>query len=256
MTIGSIGSFGGMLLRIAGILFLVYVLLVGLIFLFQRSLLYFPTHFDSRSVLEPWLDGEERFGFCREVSKPDMIWLMMHGNAGQASDRDYVLPRISERDSLYVLEYPGYGKRAGNPTMSAINQAAIRAYRKLREENPNIPIGVIGESIGSGPACVLASESVPPDKIELVVPFDTLANVASDVFPFLPVRLLLLDRWNNVEALRDYSGLVRVYAAEDDRIIPPTHARALAEEAPNAVLIEIPGGHNEWAFQDSVVFEH
>lgn len=181
---------------------------------------------------------------------------MTHGNGGQAADRDYVLPKISDRDSLYVLEYPGYGKREGKPSLKSINAAAVDAYRILRDENPGTPVCVIGESIGSGPACVLASEEPAPDQVALVVPFDKLTNVAADTFPFLPVRLLLLDRWDNVEALGDYSGPVQIYAAEGDRIIPAKHARALADEIGGAEFIEVSGGHNEWSYQEDIRFEH
>src|SRR5205085_2530652 len=119
------------------------------------------------------------------------VWLMMHGNGGQAADRDYVLSHFSDQDSLYVLEYPGYGLREGQPSMESINQAALDAYHILRSRNQNTPVCVLGESIGSGPACVLAREKVAPDKIVLVVPFDSMVNVASERFYFLPVRLML-----------------------------------------------------------------
>src|ERR1700677_1402375 len=109
---------------------------------------------------------------------------MAHGNGGQAAGRDYVLRRMSKEDSLYVLEYPGYGSREGSPSMESINQAASEAYRLLRARNPNTPVCVLGESLGSGPACMLAGEKIAPEKIMLVVPFDTLANVAAEHFPF------------------------------------------------------------------------
>jgi pimeloyl-ACP methyl ester carboxylesterase len=122
----------------------------------------------------------------------------------------------------------------------------------LRSRNPDTPVCVLGESIGSGPACALARESIAPDKIVLVVPFDSLANVASKHFPFLPVRLLLRDTWNNVETLRHYNGPVEIFGAMDDTIIPIEHAKALARQIPKAQLIAITGGHNDWSKDDQV----
>ena len=177
---------------------------------------------------------------------------MMHGNAGQAADRDYVLQRMSEKDSLYVVEYPGYGSRKGNPSLESMNQAASEAYQLLRSRNPNIPVCVLGESIGSGPACALAQEKFQPDKILLVVPFDSLAKVASRHFPFLPVRFLLRDDWNNVESLRRYTGPVEIVGAVSDTIIPIDHAKALATQVPRARFIAIEGGHNDWSENDQV----
>src|SRR5262249_40423007 len=94
--------------RIVGILVGLYALVVALIYLRQRSMLFFPSHDAQPTQLAPWSDGHATIGYCREASNARTIWLMMHGNAGQAAGRDYVLRRMSSQDSLYVLEYPGY----------------------------------------------------------------------------------------------------------------------------------------------------
>jgi len=234
------------MIRVLIIALITYAVVALVIFLRQRSLLYFPTHREARSTLLPWRVAGKTIGYCREVPNPRTVWLMMHGNAGQAADRDYVLPRISPQDSLYVLEYPGYGSRQGSPCLTAMNLAAAEAYRVLRSSNPGTAVALIGESVGSGPACALASEQVPPEKIVLVVPFDTLAHVASHKFPFLPIRLLLRDHWDNVQALTGYRGALDIYGAVDDQIIPITHAKVLADSVPGARFIPIAGGHNDW----------
>jgi fermentation-respiration switch protein FrsA (DUF1100 family) len=233
--------------RIIAIPFALYLALVTIVYFQQRSLLFFPAHGAPSTKLTPWSNGSDTIGYCREAPNARTIWLMMHGNAGQASDRDYVLGRMSDQDSLYVLEYPGYGSREGKPSMASMNQAASEAYKLLRTRNRSTPVCVLGESIGSGPACSLAREKTPPDKIVLVVPFDTLASVASRRFYFLPVRLMLHDSWDNVEALRHYPGPVEIFGAINDTIIPIEHARALARSVPAAHLTEIAGGHNDWS---------
>ena len=241
-------------LRIVAIPFAVYLVLVATVYFRQRSMLFFPTHAAPSTRLAPWLDGNRTIGFCRVVPNAHTVWLMMHGNAGQAADRDYVLSRMSDQDSLYVLEYPGYGLREGSPSLESMNQAASEAYELLRSQNPNtnIAICVLGESIGTGPACSLAREKTAPDKIVLVVPFDSLASVASRRFFFLPVRLLLRDSWDNVESLRHYAGPVEIFGAIDDTIIPIEHAKSLARQIPSARFIAITGGHNDWSVNDRV----
>jgi hypothetical protein len=133
-----------------------------------------------------------------------------------------------------------------------MNRAASEAYRLLHLHNPNIPVCVLGESIGSGPACSLAMEAIAPDKIVLVVPFDSLASVAASRFYFLPVRLLLRDAWDNVESLKRYTGPVEIFGATGDTIIPIEHAKTLARKTPGAHFIEIEGGHNEWSEDNKV----
>jgi pimeloyl-ACP methyl ester carboxylesterase len=240
------------MLRILALLSMAYVGLVVLVYFRQRSMLFFPSHRALPSGLNPWSDGSQVLGYCREMPNPRTIWFMMHGNGGEAADRDYVVASMSEDDSLYVLEYPGYGAREGSPSMESINRAAREAYRILRSQHPNLPICALGESIGSGPACVLAQENAAPDKIVLVVPFDSLVKVGSYHFPFLPVRLVLRDPWNNVEALRQYRGPVEIFGAKNDTIIPIAHARALANQIPGAQFTAIEGDHNDWSLGDQV----
>ena len=236
----------------AALAYLAVCLLVGLN---QRSLLYFPTHSAAATQLRPWSIDGETIGYRHTVPAPNTVWLMTHGNGGQAANRAYVLPRLSPADSFFVLEYPGYGLRTGSPSKNAMNAAALAAYQALRREFPGTPVCALGESIGSGPASYLGTVSTPPDKIILVVPFDTLANVAAHRMPFLPVRLLLRDNWDNVTALKSYPGPVEIYGAIDDSIIPFEHAKNLAAQLPTATFIPLEGGHNDWSTSPRVRVE-
>jgi len=219
---------------------------------FQRKLLYYPTNDNEVHGLDVWQHDGRLIGYARELASPVNVWLLLHGNGGQASDRVYALSSFSGRDALFILEYPGYGKRPGSPSMTSINEAAIEAYELLRLRFPQTPLCVVGESIGSGPATVLATTPRPPAKIVLIVPFDVLARVVAHHYPFLPASLLLRDNWNNIKALEGYKGPVEIFGARDDRIIPIEHARVLAAAIPGAIFHEIDGGHNDWAVRGRV----
>jgi hypothetical protein len=244
------------MLRVLISIAIAYLLLLAAAALLQRRLLYYPTHHAGHPGLAEWRVGGELVGYSREVPEPENVWLMLHGNGGQAGDRVYALTSFSHRDSVYLLEYPGYGSRAGAPSMASINGAAIAAYGALRDRFPGTPVCVVAESVGSGPASVLAGQPRPPAKLVLIVPFDTLARVAQRHFPYLPVRLILRDRWDNVAALAEYRGVVEIFAARDDTIIPAEHARALATSLANARFHEIPGGHNDWALPGRVAIRN
>lgn len=218
----------------------------------QRKLLYFPSHLDLSTGLTPWLHKGEVIGFSREVPSPRNIWFMLHGNGGQAAHRASALPCFSREDSVYILEYPGYGLRAGKPSMKSINEAATAAYNLLREKFPTLPVCVVGESLGSGPACFLASSPRPPDKLVLIVPYDELARVAAERYPFLPVRLILHDNWNNLVALATYRGPLEIYAEKFDTSIPIAHAKTLAASKTQTIFHELAGEHNDWSTDSSV----
>jgi len=218
----------------------------------QRSLLFHPTHEAPNPSLAAWKLGERVIGYARIVSTPRNVWLLLHGNGGQAAFRGYAMPSFSPDDSVYVVEYPGYGQRPGTPSLESINAAAREAYDQLRAEFPQTPVCVAGESIGSGPACFLATSPRPPDKIVLMVPFAVLRDVAGDHVALLPSRLLIADNWNNVASLQTFNGPLEIFAAKDDTIIPIRHAKALAAAKPQTAFHAFEGGHNDWPYDGRV----
>jgi uncharacterized protein len=220
----------------------------------QRPFLFYPTHKNVESTpLTEWKLAEETIGYARPVPDPQNVWLMLHGNAGQAADRTYALPAFSERDAVFIMEYPGYGLRGGKPTKTSFDAAAAEAYLALRKTFPNTRVCILGESIGSGPACSLATQAPPPDKIVLVVPFDKLASVAARHLRFLPVSSILEAKWDNLRSLSTYQGPVEIFAALNDTVIPIQHAQNLARRIPSAHFHPIPGGHNDWSTGNHVV---
>jgi len=230
------------------------VVLLGLIGCsnIEKSLLFFPSHRKGSPGLTPWIMKSTLIGYSRPVDSPKNVWLMLHGNAGQAADRIYAIRHFSTEDSVFILEYPGYGSRAGIPSSESFNAAAKEAYLFLRASYPAIPVCVLGESIGSGPASTLARLAPRPNKLVLVVPFDRLSAVAGDHFPAIIVRLILKDDWDNIASLRGFSGPVEIYGAEEDAVIPVRHARSLATAVPSSKFVLISGGHNDWSDQDAV----
>jgi pimeloyl-ACP methyl ester carboxylesterase len=198
-------------------------------------------------MLTPWVSQGALIGYARIVAAPKNVWLMLHGNGEQASDRGYALPCFSPDDAVFILEYPGYGERKGVPSQESLDRAARDGYLLLRQTYPRLPVCVVGESLGTGVASSLADLSPAPDKIVLIVPFDRLSLVAEDHFPDFLVPLILTDNWDNVAALSHYRGPLDIFGAEDDRVIPVAHAKALAAALPSARFFLIPGGHNGWS---------
>lgn len=214
--------------------------------LIQRAVLFHPTHDAQAELLKPWVDRGRVIGYARDLPEPRNVWLLLHGNGGQAATRDYVLKVFDDGDAVFVMEYPGYGKRPGIPSRASFDKAARQAYRLLRARFPDRPVCVASESLGSGPASVLSGEADPPDKIVLVVPFSDLASLAGEYVRFPPPAWLVAGGWNNVQALAGYRGPVEVFGAELDRAIPVQQARALAASLPQAKFHLLPGGHRDW----------
>ena len=218
----------------------------------ESSLLFYPTHHTGTHGLAEWDEHGALLGYARPVASPHNVWLMLHGNAGQAADRAYAISHFPPDDAVYILEYPGYGKRGGVLSSSTFNEAAKNAYLSLREHYPDKPVCVVGESIGTGPASSLAGLPVPPNKIVLIVPFDKLSLVANEHVSSSPVASLMTNEWDNIAALAHYKGPVDIFGAQGDTVIPVSHAKALAAAVPASRFTLIAGGHNDWPNSDEV----
>lgn len=214
-----------------------------------RQMMYAPSHHANENGLSRWTIGDRLIGFSRSVESPQNVWLMLHGNGGQAADRTYALHAFDDRDAVFILEYPGYGQRAGRLSRASFDAAAKEAYELLLSQFPGTPVCVATESLGSGPGSMLAGLARPPDKFVFIVPFDDLKSLGRTHMSWLPVGLILAGSWDNVKAMEDFRGPVDVYGAEGDGIIPVKHARRLASSLPHAQFYLIPGGHNDWPDQ-------
>jgi uncharacterized protein len=238
-----------------------YLLLIIVVAVFQRRLIYFPTQLSS-DVAEraaaargfvAWRNTTgDVIGWRLPVSGlPTASVLIAHGNAGSAVDRDYLARPIHQAAAVdvYILEYPGYGIRAGSPSMASLLSAADEAFDLLPVDEP---VYVVGESLGSGVAAHLAqTRGRRVAGLMLFMPYDKLASVARSKMPFLPVALVLRDKFAPSEWLKEYHGPVKIVLAGADEVIPARFGRRLYDglSGPKDLQV-VPGArHNDVASQ-------
>ena len=221
----------------------------------QRKLLYFPAQIPADAVVQaasehgfiPWKNNSGQIiGWkipARSVATGSI--LIVHGNAGCAIDRDYLAQPVHEAADVdvFVLEYPGYGARPGSPGKISFIAAAEEAFALLAT---NAPRYVVSESIGAGAACEMAKNH--PAEIAglaLFVPYDELAKVAQKQMPFLPASLLLFDRFNPEECLKNYHGPVKMIIAGADEVIGASAGQRLFDRYAGRKNLQIfPGAHH------------
>jgi pimeloyl-ACP methyl ester carboxylesterase len=243
------------ILRVLLTLVIFYVLFALAAVVFQRRLIYFPTKIPADVAVQagaehgvvPWKNpaGQIIGWKLPATSSPVASVLITHGNAGCAIDRGYLASPIHDAApvDVYVLEYPGYGSREGSPDKRSFLAAADEAFGLLTN---GLPKYLVSESIGAGVACHLAkAHSTNVAGLVLFMPYHDLASVAQRKMPFLPAYLLLLDRFNPAECLRDYRGPVKIVLAGADEIIPVQSGRRLFDgyQGPKTLQI-IPGAHH------------
>ena len=240
-----------------------YLLLVGLVFLVQKRLLYFPDPappaiaaipLGSGLTLEPWPAGGAAFRGYASAGWPADAPLrgtvvVFHGNAGSARDRVYYGLALEARGYRVVLaEYPGYGGRAGELSEAALIQDGRETARQALAAFGG-PLLVWGESLGAAVAAgVAADATLPVAGVALITPWDRLTDLAQTLYWYLPVRWLLRDRYDSIAYLRDYRGKAAVLVAERDEIIPARHSQNLydALREPKQRWIFADAGHNRW----------
>jgi len=106
-----------------------------------------------------------------------------------------------------------------------------------------------GESLGAGVVAAVAAEpAAPVAGLVLLTPWDSLPDLAQHLYPFLPVRWLLRDRYDSVRNLAGVTVPVAVVIAEQDEIIPFAHSQRLYESvaAPKQRWVLPGAGHNTW----------
>jgi fermentation-respiration switch protein FrsA (DUF1100 family) len=133
---------------------------------------------------------------------------------------------------VLLLEYRGYGGNPGAPTEAGLYADADAALDFLSQDGiPASRLVIYGESLGSGVAVHMAAERELAALI-LEAPFTRLADAASYHYSFVPVSVLLRDRFDSLSAIGKIRAPILILHGERDRVIPVRFGRALLAAAP------------------------
>jgi uncharacterized protein len=242
-----------------GVVVLVLALLTGLLWAFQRSLIYLPdpgpvpaasTFLDgARDVVLTTADGLDLGGWYLPGDDGAAAVLVASGNAGHRGYRAPLAAALHEAGlSVLLFDYRGYGGNPGSPSEEGL-ALDVRAARTFLTEDAAVPaerLLYFGESLGAAVVTELATEH-PPAGMVLRSPFVDLASVAAVHYPFLPARALLRDRYPVAEQLADVTVPTTVVYGSADSIVPPEQSRAVADAAARLHdEVEVPGAdHND-----------
>ena len=225
--------------RVVRFVLIAYVAVSLFLYFFQRRLQYFPDTANpslppGASDLEEFTtttdDGVEIKGWYWPGPKPLTI-VIFHGNGGHRGHRVELMRMLRNRlgVSLCMPDYRGYGGSAGSPTEDGLYRDAEATLAWLRDRGVSSFI-YMGESLGTGVAVELARRQ-PPRALILQSGFSSCVAVAQNVYPFLPVGLLMTDRYDSAAKIGQISCPVLMIHGEADRIIPMRYGQALFEAA-------------------------
>jgi hypothetical protein len=218
---------------------ILYLAVCAAMWAFQERLL-FPTWLVTAS--SPLPPGGERLTVTapdgvalegvylppRQGQGGDTLLLVFAGNATNAQALAERLRIAFPEHPIAAFHYRGYAPSGGTPNAEAMVADAPFAFDLVAARFRPRRIVAIGVSLGSGIASSLAAQR-PLAGLILVTPFDSLKNVAQQVYWWLPVPLLMRHDVDSAAALRGRPIPVAIVAAADDSLVRPERTQALRE---------------------------
>jgi uncharacterized protein len=208
-----------------------YLLVLTFIYLNQRNLLYHPTEnnylddkieFNHTEVrIETEKNIELKSWFIKKDLKKYKTLVFFHGNAGNLFNRVHKLNELNKLDiNILIISWRGFSGNSGNPTEKNLYTDAkliIKWLNNLGVSDDKIIL--YGESLGTGVAVELGQKNTF-NSIILESPFTSIAKAAKIYYPYLPINLLLKDRYDSIDKIDKITKPVLIMHGMKDNIVP------------------------------------
>jgi pimeloyl-ACP methyl ester carboxylesterase len=236
------------------------VAIVATIYLAQTSIIFPAKAVGGAGPLPPGAvrlelatgDGHRLHGVHLVPRSPGghPVILAFSGHAWNAEDAAMFLAGLYPHADVVAFHYRGYRPSTGVPSARALLGDAPFIHDFVSQQFAGRPIVAVGFSIGSGVAAHLASRRPLAGSV-LVTPFDSLAAIGRDHYPWLPVAPLLRHQMDPAEDMQASHVPTAIIIAGRDTLIPPRRAHSLAKQVPNLVYSRTieEAGHNN-------IYEH
>jgi uncharacterized protein len=229
---------------VLGVIVAIYLALLALLFVMQRSLLFVPNRerpdlteaglgAAMRAIELVTVDGLRLLAWYQApAGNPGALLLYLHGNAGHIGDRaDRVRPYLEAGFGVLLVEFRGYGGNPGQPSEAGFYSDARAALDFLAEQGVSGKRLVIyGESLGTGVAVQMAVER-DCGALVLEAPYTSVAAVAQSRYWMFPVRRLVLDKFDSLSKIGRLRCPVFIMHGERDQVIPIRYGRELFQAA-------------------------
>ena len=208
-----------------------YILVLIYIYINQRNLLYHPE--DNNYIKdkiefiheEIWIKTEKDIKLKSWLIKKDLkkykTLIFFHGNAGNLFNRVHKLNELNKLDfNILIISWRGFSGNLGKPTEKNLYIDAKLSVQWLNNLGvTNDKIILYGESLGTGVAVELGQNNTF-NSIILESPFTSIAKTAKIYYPYLPINLLLKDRYDSIDKISKITKPVLIMHGMKDNIIP------------------------------------
>ena len=229
-------------MQIILIIFLVYFFILVFLYFYQRNLLYHPNEnnysgdqisVDIKKVKILTSDKIELLGWYHEKNIKNLKTLLFfHGNAGSLENRIHKINHFKEMDiNFLIIAWRGFSGNKGKPSEKGLyddGQSAINWLKNNGLDEKNLIL--YGESLGTGVATHLAQNKNFAGII-LETPFTSMIDAAKTFYPYIPVKLLLKDKFENQKKIKNINLPILIMHGEVDQIVPFSMGKKIYEIA-------------------------
>ena len=226
----------------AVIIILCYLIVVFFVFFNQRNLLYHPfennynsyeANFSYEEIFIPTSNGNNlKAWFHKKNLANKKTLVFFHGNAGDLKNRIYKLNLIKDFDiNFLIVAYRGFSGNKGKPTEEGLYEDAKYTLEWLgKQKISDDKIIIYGESLGTAISVEIAQNKKFAGII-LESPFTSMVDAGKFYYPYLPVSLLLKDRYETIKKLKNINIPILIMHGKKDRIVPFHMGKKVFEKA-------------------------
>ena len=237
-------NFGVYFLQFILTIFAIYFLVLVFLYFYQRNLLYHPNEnnysgdkisVDIEKVKIQTADNIELLGWYHKKNLKDYKTLVyFHGNAGSLENRIHKLNHFQDMNVYFlIIAWRGFNGNKGKPSERGLyvdGKSAIDWLIKKGVDEKNLIL--YGESLGTGVATHLAQNKNYAGVI-LETPFTSMVDAAKNFYPYVPINLLLKDKFENFKKVNNINAPILVMHGEVDQIVPFSMGKKIYEIANN-----------------------
>ena len=237
-------NFGVYFLQFILTIFAIYFLVLVFLYFYQRNLLYHPNEnnysgdkisVDIKKVKIQTADNIELLGWYHKKNLKDYKTLVyFHGNAGSLENRIHKLNHFQDMNiNFLIIAWRGFNGNKGKPSERGLyvdGKSAIDWLKKKGVDEKNLIL--YGESLGTGVATHLAQNKNYAGVI-LETPFTSMVDAAKNFYPYVPINLLLKDKFENFKKVKNINAPILVMHGEVDKIVPFSMGKKIYEIANN-----------------------
>jgi pimeloyl-ACP methyl ester carboxylesterase len=236
-------------------LVVLYIILCAGMYFLQESLIFHPKKLEANYKYRfeqkfeelniPVSDNKKINGLLLKCDSAKGLIFYLHGNAGTLDTWGEIGKHyVPMHYDVFVMDYRGFGKSEGEIySEEQFYSDAQTVYDELKKRYKENSIVIIGYSIGTGSASMLASKN-NPKMLVLQAPYYSLIDMMHHTYPFVP-NFLLKYKFETFRFLEKVKAPVLIFHGDADEIIYYGSSLKLKEHfKPGDRLITLPGaGH-------------